>query len=138
MVALQDRTWTRSKELELADAVSILQVEPERLGDMWAAYDLLKEANKQKLDRLNNQIDLFEAERCQLVEAAFKANKEAKTIESNLTDVVRQRNSLRELLENETQLKNKYYMSCRSLVFYQSLSVIALLVVLVLTIYAFV
>ena len=134
MVALQERTWTRSRDLELKDAVSILQVEPERLGNMWDAYDLLKEANKQKFDRLNTQIELFEAERTQLVEAAFSSEKEAKRIESNLKDVLAQRDQLRDLYLIETELKNKYCKASRSLVFYQSVSVMALLAVLFLTI----
>ena len=134
MVALQTRTWTRSKELELKDAVSILQVEPERLGNMWDSYDLLKAANNERVNRLNTQIELFEGERQELVEAAFRSNRELKKIQNDMKDIVAQRDQVRELYLKETELKNKYYMASRSLVFYQSVSVIALLAVLFLTI----
>ena len=134
MVALQTRTWTRSRDLELADAVSILQVEPERLGNMWDSYDLLKAANNERVNRLNTQIELFEGERQELVEAAFRVNKELKQSEAKLADMEAQRNSLRDLLSRETSLKNKYYMESRSQFFFQVVSVVSLLVVLVLTI----
>lgn len=137
MVALQDRTWTRSRELELKDAVSILQVEPERLGNMWDAYDLLKEASKQKFERLNTQIELFEAERTQLVESAFKSEKEAKKSESKYIEMEAQRNHLRELLSKESELKNKYFIAQKDIMFYQVISVVALLAVLVLTVAVF-
>ena len=134
MVALQTRTWTRSRELELKDAISILQVEPKRLGNMWDSYDLLKAANNERINRLNTQIELFEGERQELVEAAFRVNKELKQSEAKLVEMTAQRNSLRDILSKETALKNEYYMASRSLVFYQSVSVIALLAVLFLTI----
>lgn len=134
MVALQTRTWTRSRELELADAVSILQAEPERLGNMWDAYDLLKAANNERVNRLNTQIELFEAERTQLVESAFKSEKEAKKSESKYIEMEAQRNHLRELLSKE---KNKYFIAQKDIMLYHVLSVVALLVVLVLTIVVF-
>jgi len=134
MVALQTRTWTRSRDLELADAVSILKVEPERLGNMWDSYDLLKAANNERVNRLNTQIELFEGERQELVEAAFRVNKELKQSEAKLVDMEAQRNSLRDLLSRETSLKNKYYMKSRSQFFFQVVSVVSLLAVLVLTI----
>ena len=77
-MVLETRTWTRSRELELKDAISILQVEPKRLGNMWDSYDLLKAANNERINRLNTQIELFEGERQELVEAAFRVNKELK------------------------------------------------------------
>lgn len=134
MVALQSRTWTRSRELELKDAVSILKVEPERLGNMWDSYDLLKAANNERVNRLNTQIELFEGERQELVEAAFAYDKQAKQSEAKLVDMEAQRNSLRDLLSKETALKNEYYVSHNAIGFYKAVSVVSLLVVLVLTI----
>lgn len=134
MVALQTRTWTRSRDLELADAVSILQVEPERLGNMWDSYDLLKAANNERVNRLNTQIELFDSERKELVEAAFAYDKQAKKMEVMFMEMSEQRNALRELLSKETALKNEYYVSHNAIGFYKAVSVVSLLAVLVLTI----
>jgi DNA repair exonuclease SbcCD ATPase subunit len=87
-----------------------------------------------KNSMLSQQVELFESERKQLVEAAFRANKETKTVESNLKDVLNQRDALRELLAKEVDLKNEYYVAKSSITFYKAVSVVALIAVLVLTI----
>lgn len=97
-------------------------------GERFKKITNLEEQNKM----LRQQVELFEGERTQLVEAAFKSAKETKQMETKFTDMEMQRNCLRDLLAKETDEKNRYYSDSNALVFYKAVSVIALLGCLVL------
>lgn len=100
----------RSKELELMDMISIFKAEPERLDNMMEGSKLLAARNKM----LEDQVELFEGERKQLVEAAFSSAKECRVLNKSLIDKDRQIDSLstmlserKDIVEQFTKLKRK-------------------------------
>ena len=100
----------RSKELELMDMISIFRAEPKRLDNMLESVKLLTVRNK----ILEEQVDLFEGERKQLVESAFNSAKECRILNKSLIDKDIQIYSLstmlserKDIVEQFTKLKRK-------------------------------
>lgn len=103
----------RNQDLILKDMISIIKVEPKRLQSIIMQNKMLK-----------HQVDLFEGERKQLVEAAFNYSKESRELRAKLM----QAESEKDLIEANI------YQYSSELTFYKVVSVISLLVVLALSV----
>lgn len=73
---------SKIKKSELMNTLNAINSEPERLRNMIEGRNLIIE----KLKILEDQVNLFEAERKQLVEAAFDSSKKCRRLSKSMID----------------------------------------------------